>query len=57
MWAYIQELATTTGASTEGESLIHQFRHVIRIILVVSDYDAGFGETVAGRHDEAALEA
>ena len=44
-------------ASTEGKSLIHQFRHVIKIFLVASDYDTGLGETVAGRHVEAAPEA
>jgi hypothetical protein len=49
-----QELAILPRAGSQQESkiLLYQFRHVVKIIVVVSDYDTGLRKAVAGRHFE-----
>lgn len=43
------------GQQSKGP--IYQFRHVVKIFRVASDYDTGLWEVVAGRHFEAALKS
>jgi hypothetical protein len=41
-------------ATKKCETLVYQFGHIIKFVLVASDYDTGLGEAVVGRHFEAA---